>query len=95
MKKILNSIIIALSFLLLVLLALVKVNEVVHFVDVTNYEEIISFLKQYGTLIIVSALVFVNVIAKSLIRIIFVLLFLAVLVVYVLATSFPQIFGAV
>lgn len=95
MKKFLNSIIVILSFLLLVVLALVKVNETVPFVDLSNYENIISFLKQYGTLIIVSALVFVNVIAKSLIRIIFVLLFLAALVVYVLATSFPQIFGAV
>lgn len=95
MKKFFNTIIVILSFLLLVALALVKVNETITFVDLTNYQNIIDFLKQYGTLIMVSALVFVNVIAKSLIRIIFVLLFLAALVVYVLATSFPQVFGAI
>lgn len=94
MKKVLNTIIIIASFLLLVLLALVKINEIVTIVDLSAYQNIVDFLLEYGAIIIVGALVFVNVIAKSLIRIIFLILFLLAFVVYILATSFPQVFSS-
>lgn len=93
MKKFFNSIIIVASFLLLVVLALAAVNDVVHFIDVSKFQNVIDFLREYGAIICVGALVFVNVLAKSVIRIIFTLLFLAAFVVYVLATSFPGVFG--
>ena len=93
MKKILNAIIIVVSFLLLIMLALVAVNDIVHFIDVSKYQNIIDFLREYGALICVGALVFVNVLAKSVIRIVFTLLFLGAFVVYILATSFPGVFG--
>ena len=89
MKKVFNSIIIALSFLLLVVLALAAVNDVVHFMDMSKFANVIDFLRKYGPIIIVGALVFVNIIAKSVIRIIFVIIFLFALGLYIFASAFP------
>ena len=89
MKKILNTIIIIAGFLLLITLALAAVNDVVHFMDASEFAGFIDFLRKYGALIIVGALVFVNLIAKSLIRIIFLILFLLAAALYIFATGFP------
>lgn len=100
MKKFLNTIIVLLSFALLVVLALDAVNAaivsagVAGFIDMAKYGEILLFLKTYGTLIVVAALVFVNLLAKSLFRIIFVVLFLLVFGLYIWTTAFPAAFTA-
>ena len=89
MKKILNTIIIIAGFLLLLTLALAAVNDIVGFMDASEFAGFIDFLRKYGALIIVGALVFVNLIAKSLIRIIFLIFFLLAFALYIFATSFP------
>ena len=103
MKKLLNAIIVLLGFALLVVLALDAVNSAiinagtVGFLDLDKFGDIIKFLKTYGAITIVGALVFVNMIAKSLVRIVFVILFLLALVLYIWATanpgSFTSLFG--
>lgn len=95
MKKVFNTIIIIASFLLLVILALAAVNDVVHFMDIsTKLAKVIDFLRNYGPIIIVGALVFVNIIAKSVIRIIFVIIFLLALGLYIFASAFPIDFAS-
>lgn len=93
MKKILNTIIIIAGFLLLIVLALAAVNDAVGFMDASNFVGVIDFLRKYGALIVVGALVFVNLIAKSIIRIIFLILFLLACALYVFATGFPLDFA--
>lgn len=99
MKKILNTIIIIAGFLLLIVLALAAVNDAVGFMDASKFVGVIDFLRKYGALIVVGALVFVNLIAKSVIRIIFLILFLLACALYVFATGFPldfaNMFGAI
>lgn len=99
MKKILNTIIIIAGFLLLIVLALAAVNDAIGFMDATKFVGVIDFLRKYGALIVVGALVFVNLIAKSVVRIIFLILFLLACALYVFATGFPldfaNLFGAI
>lgn len=98
MKKFLNTIIVLAGFALLVVLALDAVNAAIigagaaGFIDMAKYGEFLTFLKTYGALIVVAALVFVNMIARSLIRIIFVVLFLLAFGLYIWATAFPAAF---
>ena len=98
MKKLLNTVIVLLGFALLIVLALDAVNASLvaagsaGFIDLAKFGEYIDFLKTYGAIVIVSALVFVNILAKSLIRIIFVFLFLIALVLYIWATASPASF---
>lgn len=99
MKKILNTIIIIASFALLIVLALAAVNDSIiaagaaGFIDIEKFGGFISFLRNYGALIIVGALVFVNLLAKSFVRIIFLVLFLLAFALYIFATSFPDQFA--
>lgn len=99
MKKILNTIIIIAGFLLLIVLALAAVNDAIGFMDASKFVGVIDFLRKYGALIVVGALVFVNLIAKSVVRIIFLILFLLACALYVFATGFPldfaNLFGAI
>ena len=99
MKKILNTIIIIAGFLLLIVLALAAVNDAIGFMDASKFVGVIDFLRKYGALIVVGALVFVNLIAKSVVRIIFLIFFLLACALYVFATGFPldfaNLFGAI
>lgn len=106
MKKILNTIIVIAGFLLLIVLALAAVNDAlaavndgIGFMDASKFVGVIDFLRKYGALIVVGALVFVNLIAKSVVRIIFLILFLLACALYVFATGFPldfaNLFGAI
>lgn len=96
MKKIFNSIIIFASFALLIILGLSAVNDALvaagmsGFISMEKYGTVINFLRNYGPLIIVASLVFVNFIAKSFIKIVFLILFLLAFAVYIFATSFPE-----
>ncbi|MBO4412500.1 MAG: hypothetical protein J5779_00590 [Clostridia bacterium] len=98
MKKLLNTVLVLLSFALLIVLALDAVNAAIvaagaaGFIDMAKFGKMLEFLKTYGTLIIVSALVFVNLLAKSLFRIIFVILFLLAFGLYIFASAFPGAF---
>ena len=97
MKKLLNTVLVLLSFALLLILALDAVNTAIvaagaaGFIDIAKFGELLDFLKTYGTLVIVSALVFVNLLAKSFLRIVFVILFLLALALYIFATAFPGV----
>ena len=98
MKKFLNTIIVLLGFGLLIVLALNSVNNALiaagaaGFIDLAKYGDFIVFLQTYGALIVVAALVFVNLLARSLIRIVFVVLFLLAFALYVWTTAFPATF---
>jgi len=99
MKKILNTIIVIASFALLIVLALAAVNDALiaagaaGFIDLEKFGDTINFFRNYGPLIIVGALVFVNLLAKSIIKIIFLVLFLLAFALYIFATSFPDQFA--
>ena len=99
MKKILNTIIVIASFALLIVLALAAVNDALiaagaaGFIDLEKFGDTINFFRNYGSLIIVGALVFVNLLAKSIIKIIFLVLFLLAFALYIFATSFPDQFA--
>lgn len=99
MKKILNTIIVIASFLLLIVLALAAVNDALisaggaGFIPLDKYQEVIDAVRAYGPLVIVGSLVFVNLLAKSFIKIIFLILFLLAFALYIFATSFPDQFA--
>lgn len=94
MKKILNWIISIAGFLLLIALLLISINNNLHFIDETlaKIPGLVSYLENYGALTIVGALVFVNVVGKSLIRIVFLVIFLLVLAFYIFSSVFPAEF---
>ena len=91
MKKTLNWIISVAGFLLLIGLLLISLNNHLHFMDdiILKAPGLISYLQKYGALTIVGAMVFVNVIGKSVIRIIFLIIFLLVLGFYIFSSAFP------
>lgn len=91
MKKTLNWIISVAGFLLLIGLLLISLNNHLHFMDdiILKAPNLINYLVNYGALTIVGAMVFVNVVGKGIIRIIFLIIFLLVLGFYVFSSAFP------
>lgn len=98
MKKVLNWFLSILGFFLLIALMIISLGDVINFID-PNWQPFVDFLKNYGAIVIVGLLVFVNIIGKGLIRIVLTVLFLAVGAFYIFATAFPidfaQLFGIV
>jgi hypothetical protein len=96
MKKVLNWFLSVLGFFLLISLMVISLGERMNFIN-PNWESFANFIKNYGAILIVGLLVFVNIIGKSVIRIILTIIFLAVGAFYIFATAFPaqfvQIFG--
>lgn len=94
MRRILNWIISVAGFLLLIALLLISLNNNLHFMDETlaKIPGLVSYLQNYGALTIVGALVFVNVVGKSIVRIGFLILFLIVLAGYIFSSVFPEQF---
>lgn len=92
MKKVLNWVLSLVGFVLLAGLLFISLNERIGFINLTSYQSLINFLKNYGAIIIVGALVFVNIIGKSVIRIIFTIIFIAIAAFYVFASVFPAEF---
>ncbi|MDD4111029.1 MAG: hypothetical protein PHS54_05745 [Clostridia bacterium] len=89
MKKALNWVLSMLGFFLLIGLLLISINENISFIDTAPYAGFINFIKQYGAILLVSALVFINIIGKGIVRIILTILLLLVAAFYVFTTFFP------
>lgn len=96
MKKVLNWFLSILGFFLLIALMIISLGERIGFIN-PNWLNFVNFIKDYGAITIVGLLVFVNVIGKSVVRIIMTIIFLAVAFFYIFASAFPsqfvQLFG--
>lgn len=96
MKKVLNWFLSILGFALLIALMVISIGERVGFIN-PNWQNFVDIIKNYGAIIVVGLLVFVNIIGKGLIRIALTILFLAVAAFYIFSTAFPsqfiQLFG--
>lgn len=96
-KKVLNWVLSLLGFVLLIGLLIISINERIHFVDTSAYQGFIDFIKQYGAIILVGGLVFVNIIGKGIFRIILTIIIILVAAFYAFTTFFPaeflQLFG--
>lgn len=97
MKKVLNWVLSLLGFILLIGLLVISINEKIGFVDTTAYQGFIDFIKQYGAILLVGGLVFVNIIGKGVARIILTIILFLVGAFYIFTTFFPaeflQLFG--
>ncbi len=97
MKKILNWIVTVAGLLLLIGLFIISLNNHLGFMDTTNFQGLVDYLQKYGALTIVAALVFINLIGRSIIKIVLMIVFLALSAFYIWSSVFPiqfaQIFG--
>lgn len=93
-RRILNWFVSVAGFLLLIGLLLISLNNHLHFMDevVLNAPGLVEFITNYGAMTIVAAMVVVNVIGKSIIRIILLVLFLALAFFYIFSSVFPSEF---
>ncbi len=93
-KKILNWIVSIAGFLLLIALLLISLNNNLHFMDefVAKAPGLFDYIQNYGALTIVSALVVVNLIGKSILRIVLLILFLVIAAFYIFSSVFPADF---
>lgn len=96
MKKVLNWFLSMVGFIFLIALMVISLGERIGFIQ-SDWQAFVDFIKNYGAVIIVGALVFVNIVGKGIIRIILTILFLAIATFYIFATAFPaqfaQLFG--
>ena len=94
LRKILNWFVSVAGFLLLIGLLLISLNNHLHFMDdvIAKAPGLVDFIKNYGALTIVGAMVVVNLIGKSIIRIVLLVLFLAIAFFYVFSSVFPADF---
>lgn len=93
-KKILNWIVSIAGFLLLIALLLISLNNNLHFMDefVAKAPGLFNYVQNYGALTIVAALVVVNLIGKSVLKIVLLVLFLALVSFYIFTSVFPAEF---
>ncbi len=93
-KRVLNWIVAVAGFLLLIGLLLISLNNNLHFMDETIAKApgLVNYITNYGALTIVGALVVVNLIGKSIIKIVLLVLFLILLAFYIFSSVFPSQF---
>jgi hypothetical protein len=92
MKKLLNAIITVAGLVLLVGLLIISLNDVINFVDTSSFQGLITYVKQYGAVTLIGALVFVNIIGKGIVRILLCVLILAIAAFYIFSSVFPTDF---
>ncbi len=94
LKRILNWVVSVAGFLLLIALLLISLNNHLHFMDeaIANAQGLVDYLVNYGALTIVGAMVVVNLIGKSIIKIVLLLIFLAMAFFYIFSSVFPADF---
>lgn len=94
LKRVLNWVVSIAGFLLLIALLLISLNSHLHFMDDTikQVPGLVNYIQNYGALTIVGALVVVNLIGKSLIKIVILFLFLIAMAFYIFSSVFPQDF---
>ena len=94
LKKILNWVVSVAGFLLLIALLLISLNNSLHFMDefVAKIPGLVTYIQNYGALTIVAALVVVNLVGKSIIKIVMLVLFLILVAFYIFSSVFPAEF---
>lgn len=92
MKKILNWIVTVSGLLLLVALFILSLNNHLNFMDTSSFQGLVDYLQNYGALTIVGALVFVNLLGKSILKIVLMVLFLSLAAFYIFSSVFPADF---
>ncbi len=94
LRRILNWFVSVAGFLLLIGLLLISLNNHLHFMDniIESAPGLVNFIVNYGAMTIVAAMVIVNVIGKSIIRIVLLIIFLALAFFYIFSSVFPAEF---
>ena len=92
MKKWYHFVLTILTILMLVLVTFNKINNSTNWVDLSAYQTVISYVWQYGPILLLCLFAFGSLFGKIMSKIMFVLLTL-LLIVFTITMFFPHVFG--
>ena len=92
MKKWYHFVLTLLTILMLALVTFNKINNSTHWVDLSGYQTIISYIWQYGPMVLLCMFAFGSLFGKIMSKILFVLITL-LLIVFTITMFVPNLFG--